>query len=241
MAINASKVKNTSSGPRAPHLEEGGYPGRLVAVIDLGLQPQEYNGESKAPKTELQTIYELSDEFMPGENGEPDESKPRWIWESFALNNLNSDRATSTKRYMALDPKMEFDGDWSQLLGAPVIVGLTAKPGKSGVIYNNVGSTSAMRPKEAAKLPELVNSPILFDMDNPDVEVFLSLPDRIQGVIKEGLEFEGSKLDKALKAHKAGGKKEDENPQKDPAPDVKSGADKTASHSNDEDSDDNDW
>lgn len=206
MALNANKVKGTSNGPKAPLLDEGGYPARLVAVIDLGLQPQQYQGEQKAPKVELQTIYELSDEFMPDEDGNPDESKPRWMWESFPLNNLNSDKAKSTARYYALDPNEENGGDWSKLIGAPVIVGVTKTRSRDGNDYNNVGTTSTMRAKEASKLPDLVNDPILFDMDNPDLEVFLALPQRLQDKIKESLSFGGSKIEKLLAGHKEGGK-----------------------------------
>lgn len=208
MALNASKVKG-NSGPRAPVLDAGAYPARLVGVIDLGLQPQEYKGESKPPKNEIQIIYESSDEFMPGEDGEPDESKPRWFWESFPLNHIKSEKAKSTARYLALDPTLEFGGDWSKLVGRPVNVGLTRTKSRDGNEYNNVGATSSMRPKEADKLPELVNDPILFDMSEPDVEVFLALPERLQNKIKDSLEFDGSELDKLLEDHKGGGKKEE--------------------------------
>lgn len=227
MALNASKIKGTSNGPKAPLLDEGAYPARLVAVIDLGLQPQSYAGESKTPKNELQTIYELTDEFMPGADGEPDETKPRWMWESFALYNLNQDKAKSSARYYALDPNEEYNGDWAKLLGAPVIVAIVKD--KSGQ-YNNVGATSTMRSKEANKLPELVNDPILFDMDAPDLEVFLSLPQRLQDKIKESLSFGGSKIEALLNGHKEDGTAT-KGKQKSPAPDVKSGAEETASRS----------
>ena len=244
MALNASKVKNTG-GPRAPLLDAGAYPGRLVAVIDLGLQPQEYQGESKPPKTELQIIYELSDEFMPDEDGNPDESKPRWMWESFPLNHIKSDKAKSTARYMALDPSLEHDGDWTALIGQPVLIGVTRTKGRDGNEYNNVGGTSTMRAKEAAKLPELVNEPILFDTDNPDLEVFLKLPDRVQTKIKEGLEFDGSPLDKLLAEHKGGGSSKSEAKEKGTARAAKSGAEKTASRGEEvkeeEDNGDDNW
>lgn len=231
MALNASKIKGTSNGPKAPLLDEGAYPGRLIAVIDLGLQPQSYNGEAKAPRNELQTIYELSDEFMPGEDGEPDESKPRWMWESFPLNNLGQDKAKSTGRYYALDPQEEHGGDWSKLIGAPVIIAIIkSKDGQ----YNNVASTSTMRAKEAAKLPELVNDPILFDMDNPDLDVFLALPQRLQDKIKESLSFGGSKIEALLASHKEGGKTTEGKQKKSTAPAVKSGVDKTASRGEEE-------
>lgn len=196
MALNARKVKN-NSGPKAPLIDEGAYPARLQGVVDCGLQPQEFKGESKSPKNEIWTTYELSDEFMPDEDGNPDEAKPRWFSEFIPLNNLDSDKARSTKRYYALDPNEEEEGDWAKLLENPVIVTIVVNKE-----YNNIGGTSAMRPKEAAKLPKLINPSRLFSMDSPDLEVFLSLPNFVQDKIKGGLEFEGSALDKLLKDHK---------------------------------------
>lgn len=196
MALNARKVK-TTSGPKAPAMDAGAYPARLVQVIDLGIQPQEFLGEKKSPKNELMVTYEFVDEFMPGEDGEPDESKPRWLSERFPLNNLDSDLAKSTKRYYSLDPKELAGGDWAELLGNPVLVTITKKERDDGA-RNYVGGTAAPRERDAAKYPELVNAPKLFSMDEPDVEVFKSLPEWVQDVIKGGLEFEGSKLDTLL-------------------------------------------
>lgn len=241
MALNASKIKSAGGGKRAPVLDEGAYPARLVWLIDLGLQTQRaYKGEPKPPAYAIQTVYESSDEFMPDEDGNPDETKPRYFWEDFPIYNLKSDLAKSTKRYYALDPNAEHDGNWAELIGAPVIVALTRSKGNDGNEYNNVGATSTMRAKEAAKLPELVNEPKVFDLDDPDIDVFLSLPDRLQETIKNNLNYEGSLLQKRLKAHKNDAKdekKEEVPTKKEVAPDVKSGAEETASHgSEDEDS-----
>ncbi|MNV95639.1 hypothetical protein D3C71_1905500 [compost metagenome] len=68
-----------------------------------------------------------------------------------------------------------------------------------GVTRNGISSVAAMRPKEAAKAAELVNPSKVFVIDNPNLEVFKSLPDWLQDKIKKGLEFEGSALDEALK------------------------------------------
>lgn len=200
MALNARKVKN-NSGPKAPAIDEGAYPARLVQVIDLGLQKQEFGGEVKTPKNDIWVTYELVDEFMPGEDGEPDTEKPRWLSERFPLNNLDSDLAKSTKRYYALDPNEEENGNWASLIGRPVLVTVTKKT-KDGDSRNYIGGTSAPRAKDAAKYAPLVNEPKVFSMDDPDVEVFNSLPDFLKDMIKEGLEFEGSKLDRLLKGEK---------------------------------------
>jgi hypothetical protein len=197
MALNARKVKS-NSGPKAPAIDEGAYPARLVQVIDLGLQKQEFGGEVKPPKNDIWTTYELVDEFMTGEDGEPDTEKPRWLSERIPLNNLDSDLAKSTKRYYALDPNEEEDGEWANLLGRPALVVVTKKKREDGD-RNYIGGTSAPRAKDAAKYAPLVNEPKVFMLDNPDLEVFNSLPDFLKEIIKEGLEFEGSLLDKLLK------------------------------------------
>ena len=199
-----------SGGSRQEPIEPGSYPARLVQVIDLGLQPQVYLGEVKDPKNEILTTYELSDEFMKDEEGNEIKDKPRWLSESFTLNSLNSDRAKSTARYYALDPEAKYEGDWSQLLETPATITVINKAGtgkNKGKVFNNIGAVSAMRPKDASRLPPLVNDAKFFTLDDPDVELFLTLPQFIQGKIKGGLEFEGSKLYELLQDHK-GEKKE---------------------------------
>jgi hypothetical protein len=200
------KSSNAPSGskPQEP-IEPGSYPARLVQIIDLGLQPQMFEKEEKPPKNEIMTTYELADEFMKDEEGNDIEDKPRWVSETFTLNSLNSDRAKSTARYYALDPDSKYDGDWSKLLETPATVTIVNKAGSGknkGKVYNNIATVSAMRPKDAVRLPELKNPAKFFDLDAPDVDLFLSLPDFIQKKIREGLEFNGSKLDELLQNHK---------------------------------------
>ena len=201
MALNARNYKQESNFERPDPLEPGTYPARVIQIISRGLQAQDpYMGQEKPPKHELQVTYELLDEFLLDEDGEEIKDKPRWIHERFTMNALESDLAKSTKRYLALDPKMVFDGDWSKLIGAPCMVTIVTNE-KNDKVYNNVASVQTMRPKEAAQAPDLVNDPKVFDVDDPDIEVFLSLPQWLQDDIKGNLEFGGSILEKKLKEH----------------------------------------
>lgn len=207
MAINARNVPN-NSGPRPDPMDPGTYPARLVSIIDLGIQPQEFNGEEKAPKQEIMVTYEFLDEFLKDEDGEDIEDKPRWLSETFTLNSLDQDKAKSTQRYYALDSTEEYGGDWEQLLDSPAMITVVHNIGKgknAGRIYEKVANVSAMRAKEASKAKPLVNPTRFFDMSEPDVELFLSLPDWVQKKIKDGLEFSGSPLDELLKKHKGKG------------------------------------
>lgn len=208
MGLNAREIKSESKFERPEALEVGTYPARVVQIIDMGLQKQRpYQGEEKPPKDELMVTYELLDEFLKDEDGNDIEDKPRWLSETFTMNSLESDLAKSTKRYYAIDPTEEFKGKWNLLGGAACMITVVQNEGKgknSGTIYNNISGVQSMRAKEAAKAPELVNDAKVFDIDNPDMEVFLSLPQWIQDKIKDNLEFAGSVLEKAIESHESG-------------------------------------
>lgn len=202
MSLNAKTVPKGGGGNKQPLLDIGTYPARVVRIIDLGLQPQRpFKGKDKPPAHEVQMTYELLDAFMVDEDGKEQEDKPRWVHETFPLHNLSADLAKSTKRYMALDPDMDFDGDFTKLIGIPCNVTIVHGQGKganAGKTYENIGSVTAMREKDAKRAPELVNEGQVFTLDDPDMEVFGGLPDWLQDKIKGNLEFGGSLLDARL-------------------------------------------
>lgn len=202
MALNAKKVKAVGKGPKQPNIECGTYPARLVQLIDLGVQAQRpYQGKEKSPAHMISTTYEFCDEFMVGDDGQPDESKPRWISEDFPFYSLDQDRAKSTQRYNALDPSGAADGEWPNLVSLPVMLTVGEYVGGDGVTRNKVLSTSSVRAKQAATLPALVNEPKIFLLDDPDMDVFQSLPQWLQDKIKGNLEYAGSALQKALEGN----------------------------------------
>jgi hypothetical protein len=197
MSLNVSKMKS-SSYVEQESLEAGAYPARVVQIIDLGVQAQRaYQGQEKPPKPEVYITYELLDVFMKDKDGNDLEDKPRWISERIPLSSLDADLAKSTKRYLALDPGKEFGGDFTQLINAPCLVTVALNK-KDGRVYENVAQVGQMRPKDAAKAPDLKNPPKVFVMDAPDVEVFQSLPEWLQKLIQQGLKYKGSPLDKKL-------------------------------------------
>jgi len=201
--FNAKEVPmGDNNNDRPEPMEAGTYGARLVQILILGVQPQrEFKGEAKPPKLEIMLTYEFNDEFMKDEDGEDILDKPRWLSETMPFNNLAAELAKSTKRYYAFDAKGEYDGDWSQLIGAPCMVTVVVDEGKgknAGKKYENVAAVTAMRPKEAAKAPALVNPSKLFDFYNPDMEVFNKLPQWLQDKMKSAVDFGGSALELAL-------------------------------------------
>lgn len=201
MGLNAKEAKG-SGGKIPPTIPAGSYPARIVQVIDLGLQDGgSFQGEEKDPVRKIMITYELVDEFLPDEEGNPQEDKPRWVSEEFPLHNLKADRAKSTIRYRSLDPQEKFGGDWTKLLDMPCNVTVVENQGKgknAGRTFNNVAGTSLPRPRDIANWPPLVNVPVYFDLDDIDLDVFNKLPDWIKNKIKGNLEYAGSDLEKLL-------------------------------------------
>jgi hypothetical protein len=199
MALKASKNSGKSQFVEQANIAPGNYPARVVQIIDFGLQPQRpYKGKDKEPVNEIGFTYELVDEFMKDENGEDIKDKPRWISETLPFYGLYADKAKSTQRYNVFDPTGEWEGDFARAITQPVMVNIINNPGNNGKVYDNVASIAAMRPRDAANCPELVNPPRVFDLDNPDVDVFKSFPKCIHDKIKINLNYNGSKLQKLV-------------------------------------------
>jgi len=216
MSLNARKIKTTSTGggSKQDPIAVGAYPARVVQVLDLGLQAQRpYQGKEKPPVHEIMLTYELTDEFCLDEDGNEDNEKPRWISENFPLYSLDADLAKSTKRYFSLDPDEVHGGDFTALIDTPCMVTVTQRE-HADKIYNNVGSISGMRPKDAARCPELVNPPKIFLLDEPDLTIFGSLPQWMQDKIKGNLEYAGSALETALAGGSAKPEAKEETPKK---------------------------
>jgi len=215
MSLNA-KEQPRGGKPIDP-VDAGSYPARLVQVIDMGVQEQSYNGEAKAPKQEINTTYEALDEFLKNEDGSDNEEKPYWFSENFALNHLSSDRAKSTERYYALDPKGKWDGDWTKLVNTPCVITVIQQPDKKtpSIIRNKIANVSAMRDKDAIRAKELVNPEVVFSLENDskeNFEVFEKLPDWIKDRIKKALNFEDTAFGKAFRGEKPAPAKVDRKP-----------------------------
>ncbi|MCH7865418.1 MAG: hypothetical protein IIC56_09440 [Proteobacteria bacterium] len=115
--------------------------------------------------------------------------------------NLGATKAKSTARYLALDPSVMYKGEWRGVVGTPCNITVIVNEGRGanvGKKYNNIAGISAMRPKDVEGLAALVNPSRVFDLDEPDVDVFKSLPEWIREKITSNLEFAGSKLDSLL-------------------------------------------
>lgn len=218
MAFNAKNAGNGGGKERIeqPLIEPATYPARLVQLLDMGLQAQKpFQGKDKPPIQEITLTYELVDVFMKDADDNDVEDKPRWISETIPFHNLKAEKAKSTQRYNAFDPKGEWDGDISKAIGQPINVVIVHNL-KDGKTYANVGGLSAMRAKDVEKCPPLQNPTALFSVDEPDMTVFNKLPKWIQEKIQKNLNYAGSKLEALVGGKPAPAKaKEEEKPEGD--------------------------
>jgi len=215
LALHAGKKKGPTGNKdfvEQPVLEEGTYKARVVQVIELGLQPQRaYQGKEKPPVDMLYITYELADEFMLDKDGEEIEDKPRWMSEDFPYYSLQCDMAKCNKRLKAIDPKNKVKGDWAQVAGAPCNVTFSHAV-KGDKTYVNVAAVTSVRDKDVKGMPKLVNPPKVFDIDDPDMEIFGALPNWLQEKIKGNLNYKGSVLETAVGGADEAGEGQEEAP-----------------------------
>lgn len=203
MGLNAKKTGGNSNRVEQDAIEPDVYTAYLVQLIDLGLQPQRaFQGKDKPPAQEIMLTYELSECFMVDEDGKEQEDKPRWVSETLPFYGLFADKAKSTQRYLAFDPKEEFDGDFSRAVGMPCNVTIVNNV-KDGKTYTNIGNVAGISAKKAAAMEDLKNPTKVFDLDEPDLETFNKLPEWIQKKITSNLNYAGSPLEALLKGGKA--------------------------------------
>ena len=193
------KVKTT-----APLLDAGVYNARILSIVDLGIQP----GSPQFPeeKLKLEFRFELCDEFMCDEAGELLKDKPRVFSYEVTYNEdgFMSEKSSIYKLISAIPNGFEFDLD--ELIGKPVDVMIqkyVKKSGKNaGKEDNKIASILTMKAKDAAQAPQLVNTPLFFDMSEPTLEVWNKLysgnPYAQRDRIMASKSFNGSKIQALL-------------------------------------------
>jgi len=193
MSLNANNLPY-NGGSKSEPIEPGVYPGRVIRVIDLGVQPNRSKKyPDRPPMYQIRMEYELPTVFMKDAEGNDDEARPRIIGEDFNFLSMKADKATSTKRMKAIDPKNDLDGNFSLLVGRPCTVTVVnSAPSAKGIIYSNVGGVASGM--KGMPVPEAKSPSYFFDLDVPDMEVWESLPDFIKKKIREGIKFESTVL-----------------------------------------------
>lgn len=176
------KARKSQSNVSQPDV--GTHMARLVGITDMGHQPGfEWNGKEVKSAYKLRLTYELPNSLM-------EDGRPHWVHEE--VTNSDNEKSTLYGRVRAMGGDIN---ELSSLLNKPCMV--TLVEGKNGYVkidgQGGVGGVPAGIP-----VPELANDTFLFDLENPDMDLWEGFPEFIQERIQKNLEYEGSQLEARL-------------------------------------------
>lgn len=175
MALTVS----ASSGSNFPIVPEGVYTARCFKIIDLGTQWVEWAGEKKEQKKVMIT-WELLDDEVKMEDGRPFAATKQYTASLDERGRLRPDlEAWRGKKFT--DAELE-EFDLKNVLGAYCTIQIVHdETGK----YANVNSIMAFKGEK----PKGVNPDVAFDIDNPDMDIFEKMSDRMKEKISAAPEF----------------------------------------------------
>jgi hypothetical protein len=205
--------QSNSSKSDFGRVADGSYPARVAQIIDIGRQqetawvggkavPQYYivgddgkavkNDEGYAKKSGKESsmpciqpkvfvTFELPTETIEIEG----EDRPRWQSKEYNITNSGA----LIKMVKALNPEASKISD---IAGSPCMISIGSTESGNA----KIASVSPMM--KGLEVAELANDPVVFDMDNPDLEVFNKLPEFLRNKIKAAKNFEGSAIEKLL-------------------------------------------
>ena len=188
--MDFTKTKKSGGGSKNfGRIEDGTHVARIIQVIDLGIQKNEFQGEEKI-QPQVMITFEFGTETIEIEGVQ----KPRWLGKQYTVS--NHEKAALTSLVNAVDPDGKVTGKGkhpNKLLGLPamVTVGSTAT--------GNAKIVGVSRLMKGLQVDELFNPPVYFDLDDYDtnsVAVFNALPDWLKGKIQEAMNFNTTKFGK---------------------------------------------
>ena len=172
---------------------QGVHMGRCYSLVDLGTQlVRSQHGDKELHK--IRIAWEL---FGEDENGHPLEVErdgkvmPMTISKSYTLSlneksNLRKDLESWRGRAFTDEETKGFD--ISKLLNVYCMINVTHSE-TNGKSYANVASITPIPAALKNAKPDPIHSIVVFDLDNPDWDVFDSFHDKLKDAIKSSPEF----------------------------------------------------
>jgi len=151
---------------------DGTYPARIVNVIDLGEQENTFEGETKI-QDKVWIEFELPTETITIDGTD----KPRWLGKEFTKSTNKNALLMKVLNALYTPKELEEVESFKDLVGKALLIEIGETAGGKD---KWIGSSKLMK---GMTVPELVNTPKYFDLENPDQEVFDSLPNFLQDKI----------------------------------------------------------
>lgn len=189
----AAKNMGTRGSKEQPELTT--HMARLVGLVDLGHQPgYEYQGKKIESSWQIEFTYELPRALM-------EDGRPHFVSEQVKVDDYEGKSIVSKmmSRVRTLDPEnISNDGkDLAALLGKPCMV--TLSPGNNGYVKLK-GQAAVGGVPLGVEVPPLVNPTFVFDMEDPDMDLFYSFPQFKQERIVAAINYEETELCRQLLA-----------------------------------------
>lgn len=180
-----------SGGGDFKRVPPGVYAARCIALIDLGTQEVEFQGEKKLQHKALVKweVFGEDDAGVPltaDVNGKelPLTVSKRYTMSLSTKSRLRADLAAWRGRDFTPEELKAFDV--SKLLGALCMLNIQTNE-SNGKTYTNVASITPL-PKGMPK-PGAAHEPIAFDLDKPDMALFGTFHEKLQETIQSSVEW----------------------------------------------------
>lgn len=175
-----------------PPLDGGTYMSVCVGVIDLGEQYRQFDKQKQGKYAEeCMFIFEIPSERVQVDG----EDKPRWLSSKRHTVSLHERSAlyqmlTSWRGKALSDAELDPAGDGfdlMQMAGQGAMLSVSVAEKDDGSLKNKIEAVTGF-PKGIAP-PQPESEILVFDADDPDMEVFGKLPEWIQDVIRKSTQF----------------------------------------------------
>lgn len=188
-------IASDNGGSNYKRVPSGAFIGRCYSLIDLGTQ---HTDGQYGPKDQhkIQIGWEL---FGEDDDGNPltvdweGKTMPMTIKKSYTVSlneksGLRRDLASWRGRDFTDEEAKAFD--ISKLLGAYCMVNVTTSE-NNGKTYSNVSGLTKLPTALKGAKPAPVHSNVVFNLDEPDMELFASFHEKLQDAIKRAPEWRG--------------------------------------------------
>ena len=189
-------IASDNGGSNFKRVPSGAFIGRCFSLIDLGTQ---HTDGQYGPKDQhkIQIAWEL---FGEDDDGNPltveweGKTMPMTIKKSYTVSlheksGLRRDLASWRGRDFTDEEAKAFD--ISKLIGAYCMVNVTTNE-NNGKTYSNVAGLTKLPTALKDAKPAPVHKNIIFNLDDPDMELFASFHEKLQEAIKRAPEWKKS-------------------------------------------------
>lgn len=173
-------------------LPAGTYMGVCIGIVDIGKQYVKAKNQKQGNYVpQCMFIFEIPSERVVV-NGE---DKPRWV--STRRLRVSADERSNLYKMLITwrgknftDEELDSAGqgfDLEERAGAPAMLSLSVYEGNDGRLHNGIEAVTGFPKGLPAPQPE--SEILVFDADEPDMEVFGKMPEWVQDIIRKSTQF----------------------------------------------------